>query len=109
MALLDIKIFLQTSKEEARKRRFKRKAYRDVEEGGWRELGMMVRCEGYFEGVAWVGYEREFGWLLGGNGEEGSVREGVDVRPEGWGMEESVRWAVELLLGVVEGGRKGGD
>jgi nicotinamide/nicotinate riboside kinase len=97
MDLLDVKIFLLTSKSEAKERRFARNAYINVEDGGLRRPGQMVRSEGYFERVAWEHYREQFAWLLEGNGE------GVFVRPEGMSMEETVRWAVDVLLDVIEG------
>jgi uridine kinase len=98
MGLLDVKLFLPTDKEEAKKRRFKRKAYIDVEKGGLRVSGQMWKCEGYFEEVAWGNYGRGCGWVLKGEGKDS----GICVRPgEVLGIEETVRWGVGVLLGEL--------
>lgn len=51
MGLFDVCLFLPAEKEDARKRRFERKAYVDTEKGDLREPGQMWRSEGYFEDI----------------------------------------------------------
>jgi uridine kinase len=109
---LNIPIFLPTSKTAAKKRRFSRLPYKDPPEGD-RVPGQMWMSEGYFEDVAWAGYLEEFGWLLkrlvhgripGCRARDREtwrvdgvwVRDGDDV-----GVEETLRWAVGLLLEEV--------
>ncbi|EPE24239.1 P-loop containing nucleoside triphosphate hydrolase [Glarea lozoyensis ATCC 20868] len=101
-AKLDIPIFLPTSKEVAKTRRFSRQAYKDLPEGD-RAPGHMWKSEGYFEQVLWPEYMTEFGWLLDQLGDEkvknGGQVDGVWVRDgDDLGVEETVRWVVDLLL-----------
>jgi len=96
MEVFDVKLWLGTSRDVARRRRFGRGVYCD---DGERIPGQMWKTEGYFDGVAWGNYERLNGWLLEGseNAKLGVVR-GVHVRGEDWGVEETVGWAVERVL-----------
>jgi hypothetical protein len=111
--VLTIPIFLPTSKHAAKTRRFARKPYIDPPQGD-RVPGQMWMSEGYFKDVVWKGYTDEFGWLLEKldgkgrvkgfqEGERGTARvHGVWVRNgDDVGVEETVRWAVEVLLGEV--------
>jgi len=106
--LFDIKLFLPTSKHHAKKRRFGRSTYIDPPEGG-RQPGQMWKAEGYFEDVAWKGYEDAHGWMFQGSdvhadpkwdasGKVGGAN-GVFVRPGlDDGIEVTVRWAVDTIL-----------
>ncbi|KAL3419905.1 Nicotinamide riboside kinase [Phlyctema vagabunda] len=64
---LDIKLFIPTTKETARQRRFLRPAYVDVRHSGTRAAGEMWKTEGYFEDVAWANYVKESKWILDGD------------------------------------------
>jgi uridine kinase len=103
--LFDIKLFLPITKSLAKARRFSRAPYIDEPEGS-REPGQMWKTEGYFKGVAWPNYLKEHDWLMGGDGDVRSKegkKMGVDVRPGAdWGPEETMRWAVERILGHLE-------
>jgi hypothetical protein len=100
----DIKLFLPTSNSAARTRRFRRNLYNDAPEGK-RYPGQMWKTEGYFDDVCWANYIRECGWLVERNGVETSragVAAGVHVRPQiDMGVEDTVRWAVDIVLGVL--------
>jgi hypothetical protein len=50
---LDVKLFLRTDRETAKKRRFAKPEYRDVGKGGLREPHELWRFEGYFDDIAW--------------------------------------------------------
>jgi hypothetical protein len=99
--LFDIKLFLPATKEDAKTRRFGRKNYRDIENGGLRLPGQMWRSEGYFEDVAWAGYKSEYKWLL----EDGGAKDrGVDIWLDGKNFEgevESIAGAVKWAVGVI--------
>lgn len=69
--LFDVKLFLNTSKAEAKRRRFERAIYTDAPAGG-RLPGQMWKSEGYFEEAVWKGFEESYGWLL----ESGAANEG---------------------------------
>ena len=88
-SLFDIKILLRVSREKARERRERRNGYVTLE-GFWEDP------EGYFEGVVWPGYEREYGGVEGrvggggggggiGGGGGGGVAEGGGVGGGGGG------------------------
>ncbi|KAH7317922.1 hypothetical protein BKA65DRAFT_370179, partial [Rhexocercosporidium sp. MPI-PUGE-AT-0058] len=102
--LFDVKLFLNTSKEEAKRRRFERAIYIDAPTGG-RLPGQMWKSEGYFEEGVWKGYQESYGWLLesetakGGNGKELVSEQGVFVEPvQDADIEVCVEWAVDVLL-----------
>ncbi|PMD46787.1 hypothetical protein L207DRAFT_577632 [Hyaloscypha variabilis F] len=99
-SLFSAKLWLSTSAAAAKERRFSRQVYMDVKEGGMREPGQMWKTEGYWEQVAWRNYVKEHEWLVGkdGEGEMGGVREGVYVRAQDLGVEDTVRWAVGSVL-----------
>ncbi|KAM3068207.1 ribosylnicotinamide kinase [Clarireedia jacksonii] len=92
----DIKLFLPTSKGVAKKRRMERKPYLDESKGGGRKPGQMWKTEGYFEDVVWPGYEKDFGWLLTKAGQD--VVDGVYVRAVDASIDNTVRWAVKVIL-----------
>ncbi|CZR63880.1 uncharacterized protein PAC_13777 [Phialocephala subalpina] len=109
----DMKMWLPTSKEEAFKRRFERDAYVDYPKGE-RHPGQMWKSEGYFDGIAWKHFEQEHAWLRdegekdlskGGDAEctfKPGIFKGVYVRPKmDASVEETVRWAVEVVLHQV--------
>ncbi|KAH8667484.1 hypothetical protein BGZ60DRAFT_515816 [Tricladium varicosporioides] len=106
MSLIEIPLFLPTSREAAKARRFSRNIYRDAHLGGRRLPGQMWKSEGYFEEVVWQGYRKEFGWLIDtdGDGRGEDSRMGVWVRgKEDAGVEESVEWAVSVILEGLDG------
>jgi uridine kinase len=89
----DIKLFLPTAKEVAKRRRFERKVYIDQPEGT-RVPGQMWKSEGYFEKVVWDNYVKEHAWILGD-----LDAEGIDIRPgTDFNVEGTVRWAVGVVL-----------
>ncbi|PQE03583.1 hypothetical protein CJF31_00010135 [Rutstroemia sp. NJR-2017a BVV2] len=98
MNTFDIKLFLPTSKEVAKKRRLTRLPYVD-EPIGRRKLGQMWKTEGYFEDVVWRGYEKDFDWLLTKAGQR--EVNGVFVRAVDASIKDTVHWAVEVILGVL--------
>ncbi|KAL2065221.1 hypothetical protein VTL71DRAFT_2890 [Oculimacula yallundae] len=106
--LFDVKLFLDTSKEEAKRRRIERPIYTDAPKGG-RLPGQMWKSEGYFEEAVWKGYVESYGWLLekGGEGE----KDGVVVMPvQNAGAEECLERAVEVILaemGKIEADARG--
>ncbi|KAH6671665.1 hypothetical protein B0J14DRAFT_543155 [Halenospora varia] len=108
-SLIQIPLFLPTSKEVAKARRFARNVYVDAHLGGGRHPGQMWKSEGYFERVAWEGYKREFGWLIQDDGVKGKEENegkklGVWIREkEDAGVEETVEWAVGVVLKELEG------
>jgi uridine kinase len=63
MRLLDIKLFLPTSKAAAKDRRFRRTAYMDPPKGR-RQADQHWATEAYFETIAWVNYKKENGFLF---------------------------------------------
>lgn len=102
----DIKLFLPTSKDKAKARRFSRKPYIDHPLGG-RLGGQHWKTEGYFEGVAWPNYEKLHTWLLtndtDGLGDEEprckhSKKGDVHVRGIDASVEDTLRWAVDVIL-----------
>lgn len=64
--LFHTKIFLPTSKVEAKKRRFKRTSYIDPP-SGTRGPEELWKKEGYFEDITWPNYVREHGWMFSDN------------------------------------------
>jgi hypothetical protein len=98
MNTFDIKLFLPTSKEIAKQRRMTRPPYVD-EPIGRRKPGQMWKTEGYFEDVVWRGYEKDFDWLLTKAGRD--EVNGVFVRAADSSVEDTVHWAVEVILGVL--------
>lgn len=121
MDLFDVKLFLPTSKDIAKRRRFSRKPYID-HPSGYRLGGQYWKTEGYFENVAWPNYQRLHRWLLsdgtakGGHKDLSNVGHLVKatISPEvecmyrkkgdvylgklNAGVEETLRWAVEIIL-----------
>jgi hypothetical protein len=120
MDLFDMKLFLPTSKDVAKRRRFSRKPYID-HPSGYRMGGQYWKTEGYFENVAWPNYQRLHQWLLldgtttGSEEDLGDVGDlvkaispeaeciywkkgDVHVREMDAGVEETLRWAVEIIL-----------
>lgn len=96
MQEFDIKLFLPTSKEVAKHRRMSRFPYVDFPTGG-RHPGQMWKSEGYFDEVAWKGYEDSFDWLLKESGKE--IVNGVFVRTTfDDTVENTVEWAVDTIL-----------
>jgi len=106
--LFDIKLFLSTKRQVAKSRRFSRSVYQDAPKGG-RHPGQMWKTEGYFEGVAWVNYRNEHGFLFQeGDVEKGALLDapgGIFVRSEiDAGIVGTVKWATDVIL--EELGRK---
>lgn len=121
MDLFDIKLFLPTSKDIAKRRRFSRKPYID-HPSGYRLCGQYWKTEGYFDNVAWPNYQRLHRWLLSDGTATGEQEDLSNVEhlvkatisPEVecmyWekgdvyvgeldaGVEETLRWAVEIIL-----------
>lgn len=91
----DIKVFLPTSKCDARLRRFSRSTYLDPPLGG-RKPGQMWKCEGYFEDVAWVGYETECGWLF----EDGLKGAEMDTKAKAKRSQAAADWDITLRENV---------
>ena len=107
-ALFDVKLFLNTSKAESKRRRFERAIYRDAPEGG-RLPGQMWKSEGFFEEVVWKAFEEGYEWLLKDEGEcdkaekrddiELVTKKGVFFEPvQDAGVEDVVEWAVDVML-----------
>jgi len=106
--LFDVKLFLNTSKGQSKRRRFERAIYRDVPEGG-RLPGQMWKSEGFFEEVVWKAFEEGYEWLLedrgddekakNGQGMELFTKKGVFFEPvQDAGVEDVVEWAVDVML-----------
>ncbi|KAK0111726.1 hypothetical protein ONS95_002067 [Cadophora gregata] len=110
--LFDVKLFLNTSKGESKRRRFQRYIYRDGPEGE-RLPGQMWKSEGFYEEVVWKAFEENYEWLLEGDGktnisvqaEKGneslglSTKKGVFMEPvQDACVEDVVEWAVEVML-----------
>ncbi|RFU33543.1 hypothetical protein B7463_g2827, partial [Scytalidium lignicola] len=51
--MIDLKLFLQIERNEAKARRFRRPEYCDPSVGGTRKVGQLWKTEGYFESVVW--------------------------------------------------------
>ncbi|KAE9370979.1 hypothetical protein N431DRAFT_468983 [Stipitochalara longipes BDJ] len=97
------KLWLSTSEVAAKSRRFDRPAYIDTKDGGLREPGQMWKTEGYFDQIAWKNHVDAHAWLIGEDGGEetgelGTVKEGIHVRAQDLGVEDTVRWAVGAVL-----------
>ena len=111
MENFDIKLFLPTSKQQAKKRRFDRHPYIDAPNGE-RLPGQMWKTDGYFDDIAWGNHIKEHKWLMEDGNLEGSmessaeaVRAGVHIRPKlDADLEDTVRWVVDVILGEL--GRK---
>ncbi|KAH7386552.1 hypothetical protein BKA64DRAFT_711771 [Cadophora sp. MPI-SDFR-AT-0126] len=111
--LFDVKLFLNASKGEAKRRRFGRAVYRDAPEGG-RMPGQMWKSEGFFEEVVWRAFEKAYEWLLleaEGDGERAQKggeslelgtkknKKGINFEPvQDAGVEDVVEWAVDVML-----------
>jgi len=100
--LLDIKLFMPASRLTAKTRRFSRNVYQDAPKGG-RHPGQMWKTEGYFEGVAWVDYKNEHGFLFqAGDVEKDALLDvpgGIFVRSEiDAGIVNTVKWATDVIL-----------
>jgi hypothetical protein len=120
----DIKIFLPTSNGVAKARRFCRRPYMDYPLGSRRE-GELWKSEGYFDSVVWPNYEKFHRWLLTGDKDKPGEREfgliddgknladdvvSIESRCSYWqrgdiyvrevdaGVEDTVRWAVTVIL-----------
>ena len=93
MDVFDVRLFLPTAKEVAKRRRFQRATYVDQPEGT-RIPGQMWKTEGYFDKVVWENYRKEHAWILGD-----LDAEGIDIRPgTDFNIEGTVRWAVDVVL-----------
>lgn len=129
-ALIDnfgIMLFLPTSRDVAKARRFSRKPYMDYPLGGRKE-GQHWKTEGYFDGVAWPNYERLHSWLLRSDNnnpvedefegtedakilvgdvaslesQNGHWKKGdIHVRKVDASVEDTLRWAVDVILGEM--------
>ncbi|KAK3675086.1 ribosylnicotinamide kinase [Recurvomyces mirabilis] len=101
--LFDVKIFLRTDFETARRRRGDRSGYVTLE-GFWEDP------PGYVEEVVWPNFAREHGFLFEGGDVEGEVDEAVvagmqlDVIPDGarGDMTGSLTWAYEVVSQALE-------
>jgi hypothetical protein len=101
MECFSCKLWLSTSEEAAKDRRFTRPAYIDTKDGGLREPGQMWKTEGYFDQVVCKNHAEKHEWLVReneGNGELGRYKEGIHIRAEDLGVEGTVRWAVGAVL-----------
>ncbi|KAG0650210.1 hypothetical protein D0Z07_3104 [Hyphodiscus hymeniophilus] len=83
MDQFNVKLFLPTSKDQAKKRRFARPCYIDRPDGQ-RDAGEMWKTEGYFEEVAWAHYEKEHKWLFRDGNIEGDIVQLSDDADEEW-------------------------
>ena len=110
-ALLDIKLFLTTSRDIAKKRRMESQEYKDLSKGGSRTPGQMWKTEGYFEDVAWKNHVLAHDWIVGWNGRPKKHKDvirmvteaDVEVRDEvDAGLEDTVAWAVGVILRQLE-------
>ncbi|PVH78558.1 hypothetical protein DL98DRAFT_573134 [Cadophora sp. DSE1049] len=106
--LFDVKLFLNTSKGESKRRRFQKPIYRDAPEGG-RLPGQMWKSEGFFEEVVWKAFEEGYEWLLESESEgekshglEFVTKKGVFFEPvQDAGVEDVVEWAVDVMLAEI--------
>lgn len=73
----DIKLFLPTSKEVAKRRRFVRPVYIDAPEG-YRRPGQMWKTEGYFDCVVWKNFIDTHKWI-GGHNKDVHIRPRTDA------------------------------
>jgi len=106
-SLLDVKLFLPTSHDVAKKRRMERPEYIDERKGGRRKPGQMWKTEGYFEDVAWMHHVIEHQQIADWGGapkvtmeaKEAAIKCGIDVRGEvDASLENTVSWAVNVIL-----------
>jgi hypothetical protein len=105
MKLFDIKLFLPTSYEVAKARRFSRTPYMDPPHGT-RQLGEMWKTEQYFNNVAWANYVNESAFMFENNNVEKvpfsfnmQQKGGVFMTPTiDASVEETVKWAVNVIL-----------
>ena len=72
MEHFDITLFLPTSKEQAKQRRFIRDCYIDAPMGQ-RYSGQLWKTEGYFHDIVWGNHVKEHGWLFQDGLVEGSI------------------------------------
>lgn len=103
--VVDLKLFLPSTRQETIKRRTKRTGYVTLE-GFWEDP------PGYVEDVVWPNYVRDHGWLFGDtkNADAGKVissavaEANIRVGPDSSqvGMLEILNWAVEKLNAVVQ-------
>ncbi|KAK3304297.1 putative nicotinamide riboside protein [Chaetomium strumarium] len=117
-SLLDIKLFLQVSKQKALQRREARDGYVTLE-GFWKDP------PGYVEKIVWPNYAAAHRWMFvegvveGGRLDEGVLRrEGIRAMAANQGKEdaefgEMLEWAVQVVMDELEriclGGEKGVD
>lgn len=103
---MDVKFFLRVSYADAKARRGARDGYA-TGEGWWRDP------PGYVDEVVWPNYVDGHAWMFEGGDVEGGVRGEVvggegGIRcqvdwEEGGGMETTLIWLVETLMGELEG------
>jgi hypothetical protein len=104
MEHFDCKLWLSTSEHAAKTRRFERVAYLDRSEGGMREPGQLWKTEGYFDQIAWMNHLDSHKWLIGEGGcdeivsELGAYKAGIHLRAQNLRVEDTVRWAVGIIL-----------
>lgn len=104
--LFDLKLFLRTSYQTAKRRREARSGYVTLE-GFWEDP------EGYVDKIVWPNYVKDHRFLFEGGDVEGDMDEQVSseigVRAMPRKAEESMgkclEWAIEILLDVIEGGQ----
>jgi hypothetical protein len=98
------KLWLSTSEHAAKTRRFERAAYLDRSEGGLREPGQLWKTEGYFDQITWTNHLDSHKWLIGEDGgdeiisELGAYKAGIHLRAQDLRVEDTVRWAVGIIL-----------
>lgn len=105
MASLDIKLFLQVSRDKATRRREARDGYVTLD-GFWQDP------PGYVDRVVWPNYAAAHAWMFeGGDAEEGVLDQGALVKEgikaqvgKGTDVEfgETLGWAVETIMGELE-------
>lgn len=105
MASLDIKLFLQVSRDKATRRREARDGYVTLD-GFWQDP------PGYVDRVVWPNYAAAHAWMFEGGDAEGGVldqgalvKEGIKAQVgKGTDVEfgETLRWAVETIMGELE-------
>lgn len=107
--LFDVRVLLRAKYEDAKRRRERRNGYVTLE-GFWQDP------EGYFDGVVWPGYVREYGGMVGGGDGDELVGEGGSgggqrvwfSEPE-WGLERCLEWVVGVVRREIEDLDRGGD
>ena len=118
MKLLNIKLFLPTSKAAAKDRRFRRTAYNDPPKGIRRPEHHWA-TETYFEDISWPNYEKECGFLF----ENGNVnippesstfkylvRDGQEMKKDrimlapriDQSMQANCMWAVDVIIAEMK-------